>query len=539
VVTAVSAGYFAGGLRTAEAQVSYDHQITGAAWERVALAGGLGLVGLVGAIILSGLAGRRIIRRLADLGQAALTLADQQLPDVVARLRRGEEVDEVEAAPPVRPGTDEIGQVGQAFEVARRTAIQAAVDEARLRRGVNEVFRNIARRGQSLLHRQLAMLDAMERRITDPELLDDLFRLDHLTTRMRRHAEGLIILSGAPPGRGWRNPVQLVDVLRAAAAEVEDYARVGVMCASRAALTGAAVADVIHLLAELIENATTLSPPFAPVSVTGSLVAKGFGIEIEDRGLGMSEQRLAELNGRLARPPEFNPSDSEQLGLFVVSQLAKRHGIQVSLLPSPLGGTKAIVLIPASLVVLGEDYEESSAEDCTVTWVSVQATAVSSRSGGLVAGALTQAAPGPPEGPAPVSLAARAVDFARSVPKAEPFDVFAPLSRDNVASSAGPAMISAAWPQPPTAPEPVPRAQATYVALPRRIRQASLAPQLREDYRMSSRSAPPGDCPEHVADSRSPEQIRSTLSAMQRGWEQGRGLWDAGAPSLEGPGEDR
>ena len=275
---------------------------------------------------------------------------------MVGRLRRGENVDVNAEAPPLRVGRDEIGRVGQAFDLVRQTAIRAAVEEARLRQGLNDVFRSLARRSQSLLHRQLTLLDQMERRASDPEALDDLFRLDHLTTRMRRHAEGLVILAGAPPGRGWSSPVRMVDVMRGAIAEVEDYARVSVATRSQAALTGSAVADVIHLLAELIENATTLSPPYTSVRVSGDTVAHGFVIEVEDRGLGIGPTRLAELNDRLANPPEFNPSDSEQLGLFVVSQLAKRHGIRVTLKASPYGGTAAIVLIPRHLVVTEEAF---------------------------------------------------------------------------------------------------------------------------------------------------------------------------------------
>ena len=302
------------------------------------------------------LVGRGIIRRLGDLERNALQLAEVQLPDVVARLRRGENVDVNAEAPELRVGGDEIGRVGQAFNLVRQTAVRAAVEEARLRQGLNDVFRSLARRSQSLLHRQLTLLDQMERRASDPEALDDLFRLDHLTTRMRRHAEGLVILAGAPPGRGWSSPVRMVDVMRGAIAEVEDYARVSVATRSQAALAGSAVADVIHLLAELIENATTLSPPYTSVRVSGNTVANGFAIEVEDRGLGMSPARLAELNDLLASPPEFNPSDSEQLGLFVVSQLAKRHGVRVTLKASPYGGTAAVVLIPRHLVVTEEAF---------------------------------------------------------------------------------------------------------------------------------------------------------------------------------------
>ncbi len=359
VVKAMSTGIFFAGVNTVEYQVQQDHSITNAAWRRVALSGGLGLLGLLLSVIVSALIARWLIRRIGGLEESAVTLAGVELPSVVARLRRGEDVPVEElSGTDSQFGRDEIGRVGQAFDAARRTAIEAAVGEARMRRGINDVFRNLARRNQSLLHRELTVLDGMERRTTDPETLEDLFRLDHLTTRMRRHSEGLIILSGAAPGRGWVHPVRMIDVLRAAAAEVEDYSRVTVTTPSQAALTGPAVADVIHLLAELIENATTLSPPYTPVRVSGDMVASGFAVEIEDRGLGMSEQRFVELNARLAEPPEFDVFNSEQLGLFVVGQLAKRHGIRVTLRPSPYGGTTAIALIPTTLVGVEDGFVE-------------------------------------------------------------------------------------------------------------------------------------------------------------------------------------
>ena len=318
---------------------------------RVIVLAAVGAVGLILTLLVSLLLGRSINRRLTTLRRSALTLAQEQLPSVVARLRRGESVDVAAEAPPLRVGSDEIGQVGQAIDAVRQTAIRSAIEEARVRQGVNDMFRNLARRNQSLLQRQLTVLDEMERRATDPDVLEDLFKMDHLTTRMRRHAEGLIILSGAPPGRSWSAPVKLIDVMRGAVAEVEDYARVTVSTQSRAALAGSAVTDVIHLLAELIENATTLSPPFTQVRVGGETVANGFAIEIEDRGLGMVPQRLQELNERLANPPDINPANTEQLGLFVVGQLARRHGIRVMLRPSPYGGTTAVVLIPLALIV--------------------------------------------------------------------------------------------------------------------------------------------------------------------------------------------
>ena len=341
------------GTTTASTVLDANQQIAIDAKRRVWEVAGFGAAGLILTLIVTILLGRSINRRLTALRRSALTLAEEQLPAVVSRLRRGDSVDVAAEAPPLRVGNDEIGQVGQAIDTVRQTAIRAAVEESRLRQGVNDMFRNLARRSQSLLQRQLTVLDAMERKATDPDVLEDLFKMDHLTTRMRRHAEGLIILSGAPPGRGWSAPVKLIDVMRGAISEVEDYARVTVSTQSRAALSGSAVTDVIHLLAELIENATTLSPPFTQVRVSGETVANGFALEIEDRGLGMTPQRMAELNERLAKPPEINPTNTEQLGLFVVGQLARRHGISVTLRHSPFGGTTAVALIPQRLIVEG------------------------------------------------------------------------------------------------------------------------------------------------------------------------------------------
>jgi nitrate/nitrite sensing protein/histidine kinase/DNA gyrase B/HSP90-like ATPase len=339
------------GTAAASAVLTANESTAIDAKRRVWETGAIGAAGLILTLIVTILLGRSINRRLTMLRRSALTLAGEQLPAVVARLRRGEDVDVAAEAPPLRAGNDEIGQVGQAIDTVRQTAIRSAVEEARLRQGVNDVFRNLARRNQSLLQRQLSVLDGMERKATDPDVLEDLFKMDHLTTRMRRHAEGLIILSGAAPGRAWSAPVKLVDVMRGAVAEVEDYARVAVATQSKAALSGSAVTDVIHMLAELIENATTLSPPFTQVRVSGETVGNGFAIEIEDRGLGMTPQRMAELNERLANPPDINPANTEQLGLFVVGQLARRHGIGVTLRPSPYGGITAVALIPQRLIV--------------------------------------------------------------------------------------------------------------------------------------------------------------------------------------------
>ena len=177
----------------------------------------------------------------------------------------------------------------------------------------------------------------MEQRAEEPDQLADLFRIDHLTTRMRRHAEGLIILSGESTGRSWREPVPFVDVIRAAVAEVEDYTRVIVESRSKTALVGRAVADVIHLLAELIENATAFSSPQTQVSVLGHLVSQGFAVEVQDRGIGIPERQLEKINRDLASLPDFDLSNSDRLGLFITGRLAHRHAIRVTLRQSAYG----------------------------------------------------------------------------------------------------------------------------------------------------------------------------------------------------------
>jgi signal transduction histidine kinase len=316
--------------------------------QRGLIIGGTGLLLVVVSIAISLRAGTRLSKELAALRRAAHVVATDRLPQVVAKLRAGQDVEvgEIEVA----STTTEIDDVGQAFSTVQRTAVEAAVGQAQLREGVGQVFRNLARRSQTLLHRQRIQLEGMQHKATDPDALEDLFRLDHLTTRMRRHAEGLIILSGATPGRGWSKPVPLLDVARGATAEVEDYQRVIVENMPKHALLGPLVGDVIHLVAELIENATVYSPPQTPVTVRGESAARGFAIEVEDRGKGLKAEELAELNARLANPPEFDLADSDRLGLFVVSRLAARHDIRVTLRGSPYGGTTAIVLIPAEHV---------------------------------------------------------------------------------------------------------------------------------------------------------------------------------------------
>lgn len=324
------------------------------AYIRLGAVGGLGLLAIIVSVLLSLRLARGIVRELVGLRGSAEELADRRLPELVERLRRNESADAVAEAPPPAPArTTEIARLAESFSKVQRTAVDAAVGQAELRAGVSRIFLNIARRNQSLLHRQLKMLDELESR-AEPDDLEELFRIDHLTTRMRRHAESLIILSGATPGRGWRHPVRFADVLRAAISEIEDYTRVTVLTDSEDGLVGAAVTDVVHLLAELLENATTFSPPNTEVRVMAERVGTGFAVEIEDRGLGVKNELLEEANRRLAEPPEYDLVDTDQLGLFVVARLAARHDINVSLKRSPYGGVTAIVLLPHDLVVPAE-----------------------------------------------------------------------------------------------------------------------------------------------------------------------------------------
>ncbi|MFE0891737.1 nitrate- and nitrite sensing domain-containing protein [Streptomyces rochei] len=321
----------------------------------------LGLLAVAASLVISVRIGRGLVVELVGLRDGALEIARRRLPEAMRRLRAGEEVDVDAEAPQGPPAEDEAGQVAEALDTVHRAALRAAVERAELADGISGVFVNLARRSQILVHRQLSLLDRMERRSDDPNELSDLFRLDHLTTRMRRHAESLIILSGAAPGRAWRMPVSLTDVVRAAVSEVEDYARVEVRHLPEASVVGAAVADLTHLIAELIENAAQFSPPHTRVRVTGEPVGNGYVVEVEDRGLGMGRETLAEANRRIARSEALDLFDSDRLGLFVVSRLAARHDIKVHLKTSPYGGTTAVVLLPTGLLDDGTPGRPSGA----------------------------------------------------------------------------------------------------------------------------------------------------------------------------------
>jgi HAMP domain-containing protein len=296
---------------------------------------------------------RVMVGPLRTLTRTANEVADQRLPGMVDRLQQSTDLRDLAEVPepvPVSSG-DEIGQVSAAFNSVHRVAIQVATEQAALRKSIGDMFLNLARRSQSLIDRQLELIDDLERTEADPDALENLFKLDHLATRMRRNSEDLIVLSGAEPARRWTQPVPLVDVVRAALAEIEDYNRVELLPIDDVGVAGQAVADVVHLLAELIENATSFSPPGTKVQVAGQQVSNGYVLEIEDRGLGMSDEELVEANERLANPPVVDFALSRMLGLYVVARLAQRYRIKVQLRHSWYGGITALVLLPPSVVV--------------------------------------------------------------------------------------------------------------------------------------------------------------------------------------------
>jgi signal transduction histidine kinase len=553
----------------------HDHQVV----VNFVVVIGIGLAIIVAGVALMGFFARRLARDITDLEATARYLADEEMPRLVERLRQGEqEVVPAEVTLQLRTKTAEVASAEAAIASLQHTAAAAAAGEAGLRNGIGQVFVSLARRNQSLLQRQLRLIDALEQKASDPAALADLFPLDHLTTRMRRHAEGLIILAGAAPGRSWSEPVPVIDVIRGAVAEIEDYKRVTVLTRAEDAVTGLAAADMIHLLAELIENATLSSPSGTRVEVRAGRVANGFAIEIDDRGLGIEADQLHTINKRLARPPDFDLANADQLGLFVVGKLAARHGVRVALRPSAYGGTTAVVLLPNSIVARAADAETDTNPDLRppigrpsgldlgdpgALAPRARQSAQPSLSGGPtgetgnagggsgLASGSTGAALRPP------GLTPRQPGFAPRRPGPAPAQAgptpsqptFAPAQRGLAPSQPGhaPSEDGPAPRQNGTAPSPPgfaprpdsaarapgraadtdtpgpaagPQTAGTYRGLPRRVRQASLSPHLRDSRAAAVRGRQADRTPPSIT--RSPEEARSLAASMQSGWRRGR-----------------
>ncbi|MEU4536798.1 nitrate- and nitrite sensing domain-containing protein [Streptosporangium sp. NPDC023825] len=296
---------------------------------------------------------RSLVVPLRRLRREALDVAGERLPAYVQRVRESREGEIVADVPPIGVvSRDEIGEVARAFDEVHREAVRLAGDEARLRATVNAMFVNLSRRSQSLVERQLTLVERLERGERDDQRLADLFKLDHLATRMRRNSENLLVLAGQEVARRWRQPVELMDVVRAALSEVENYERVTNRVQSEVAVAGPAVSDVVHLLAELVENAVSFSQPDTRVTVSSSRIDDGgVMVSVTDRGIGMTHDELSQVNRRLADPQDADASIARHMGLFVVSRLALKHGIRVQLRPQDTGLT-AMIMIPESLLVL-------------------------------------------------------------------------------------------------------------------------------------------------------------------------------------------
>ena len=302
-------------------------------------------------LFLTVIIGRSMVRPLRRLRAGALEVAGVRLPEMVRRMSEADGGGSFEVAPIDVDSSDEIGEVARAFDQVHREALRLAANEAALRGNVNAMFVNLSRRSQSLVERQIRLIDDLEQGEQDPERLSNLFQMDHLATRMRRNSENLLVLAGHEASRRWNQPVALVDVLRAAVSEIEQYERVSMNVQPGISVRGQAVNDVVHLVAELVENATSFSSAETPVTVSGHLLnSGGVLLDISDQGVGMGAEEMAHANWRLDNPPVVDVAVSRRMGLFVVARLAARHGIRVRLRPATTGGLTALVWLPDETV---------------------------------------------------------------------------------------------------------------------------------------------------------------------------------------------
>jgi signal transduction histidine kinase len=386
-------------------------------WAVLAGAAAVTGVGIVIAAVAADRAARSVSDRLAALRRSSAR-GEADLRGVVEALRRGDVPPKhtPRGGPPA--GADDFELLAADLTRAHDGAVTAVVQAAQLSSQAGseqklEVFVNLARRLQSLVHREISILDELENEIEDPDLLKGLFHVDHLATRIRRHAENLAVLGGAVSRRQWSNPVPMTEVLRSAIAEVEQYARVKLVPPIDGELRGHAVADVIHLLAELVENATVFSAPHTQVLLRANLVTSGLAVEVEDRGLGLPVEEQTRMNALLADPDQVNVGRllaDGRIGLFVVSQLARRHGIRVRLQSNIYGGVQAVLVVPQALL-------------------------------GSAPGALAAASPGPDTDGAgrPLAPATTQAATPRSAPPARPPLTAAPAARP---TSPGPRLVA-------------------------------------------------------------------------------------------------
>ncbi len=327
------------------------------------------LIAAIGSVVLAVVLAKALTRRLVRLTEAADDLAERQLPNLVEQLRTPPEEgsdEQVDRPDPVDVhGSDEIGQLADSFNTVQTVAYDVAIEQGKmLEKGISEIFVNLARRNQALIDRQIQFIDELERHEEDPDVLESLFRLDHLATRMRRHAESLLVLAGAEPSRRRSAPVSLSDVVRVAVGEIEDYNRISLVAFDDAEVPSGVAVDVAHMMSELMENATQFSPPDTVVEIVGHRTHEGYTVSISDQGIGMSAEQLDDVNELLASPPATGLTLNRTLGFVVIARLARRFAIKVRLTSSPSGGVTAIVNLPEAVLVGGdaENAEEPSEE---------------------------------------------------------------------------------------------------------------------------------------------------------------------------------
>jgi len=324
-----------------------------AARERVRLFQALATLAVIMTVLTVWIVSRSITRPLRSLTAQARDMVSRRLPDAMQDVL-GRPLGQDVAVPHVEPVTvptrDEVADVAEAINTVQSSALGLAVEQAVLRRNIADSFVSLGQRNQHLLGRQLDFITELEVNETDPEVLSNLFRLDHLATRMRRNAESLLLLAGAEPPRKWTAPVRITDTIRAALGEVEDYPRVIDRGVEPATVTGSAAADVAHLLAELIDNALTYSPPTQAVEIRGRHRPDGYTLAIIDAGLGMPPAELERANRRLAGTESFTIAPSKYLGHYVAGNLAARHDIHVALHDSPGHGITATITLPPNLL---------------------------------------------------------------------------------------------------------------------------------------------------------------------------------------------
>jgi signal transduction histidine kinase len=511
-VWAAAQGARVNGLFVAEQQLSADlgEQADGlghAARERALLVGFLTLIVVLGTLFAATVTAVRISRQLRRTRAAALTAARFELPTAVRLVIAAHDAATVQSAMStshdridamLTPGPDEIGELAAAFGAVHRQALRLAADQALLRMEVEAMFVALSRRGQTLVQRQIHLIDEFGRDEADPDALARLFALDHLAARMRRNEENLMVLAGGEPGRWITRPVAISDLIRAAAQEIEEYGRVQLSDTPAVAVVAHVAGDVIHLLAELLENATSFSPPQTRVTVGARQTMAGLAVTVVDAGIGMPADRLAEANERLARPSGLTSALVGTMGLLVVARLAQRHGVQVRLDATPAGGATASVVLPQKL---------------TMPISAVQRLQPGRWLGPAHAGGSNTAPPTPAVTSLPPAMPATPVTPA-------PWTMPAPSEMP--APSAVPAAAANTWPVPAAAPMPArtvaPTGRAT-VPLQRAAEDSPLwtvpDPELPrrpadETVRTSKPRSPATDTPD-------PESVRARLSSLSNG----------------------